>query len=386
MEKKTITRDNWLSSFGLIGVAKVNDFTFKLDEQSEKSSWIYNSLNLGIDCGETHGVVYTELLGGYSADGENVIYAHGKKDDGSDDFEQQIQVAWEDRNNDDVLEKIGDLCFLTVGLETTNKGKTYYKKFLSAYDAIAYIHDHLEDGTVVNVRGTLRYSMYNGNVQVRKNIQSIVLSKADDASKYNARFTQTLLLNSESAALKGDHIDKDRGVMFVDARVLDYAKEIDGTEIKGQFPFKKTFEYKMDFTKPEVCKKIMEKVFKIRKGVTQITFEGVFIEGGAVVTATLDDIPDDIKDLIECGVYTEEEALARCSTAGSREQHMILTKPYIRMIEGKPVLQRFDEKYTEEELSFDISSDDDDDDDDGVAPWNGADDTGDAMDWLNALE
>lgn len=385
MGKKTITRDNWMSSFTLIGVAKVNDFTFKLDEKSEKSSWCYNSLNLGIDCGEKHGVVYTELMGGYGIDSENVIYAHGKKDDGSDDFDQQIQVAWDDRNNEEVLENIGDLCFLTVGLETTSKGKTYYKKFLSAYDAIAYINEHLEDGTVVNVRGTLRYSVYNDNVQVRKTIQSIVLSKVDDVSKYGARFTQTLLLNSESAALKGDHIDKDRGVMFVDARVLDYVKEIDGVEIKGQYPFKKTFEYQMDFTKPEVCKKIMEKVFKIRKDVTQITFEGMFVEGGAVVTATLDDIPDDIKDLIECGVYTEEEALARCSTSGAREQHMILTKPYIRMIDGKPVLQRFDGKYTEDDLRFDLP-DDDEDEDDGVAPWNGADDTGDAMDWLNALE
>ena len=317
MGKKTITRDNWMSSFTLIGVAKVNDFTFKLDEKSEKSSWCYNSLNLGIDCGEKHGVVYTELMGGYGIDSENVIFAHGKKNDGSDDFDQQIQVAWDDRNNEEVLENIGDLCFLTVGLETTSKGKTYYKKFLSAYDAIAYINEHLEDGTVVNVRGTLRYSVYNDNVQVRKIIQSIVLSKVDDVSKYGARFTQTLLLNSESAALKGDHIDKDRGVMFVDARVLDYVKEIDGVEIKGQYPFKKTFEYQMDFTKPEVCKKIMEKVFKIRKDVTQITFEGMFVEGGAVVTATLDDIPDDIKDLIECGVYTEEEALARCSTSGA---------------------------------------------------------------------
>lgn len=387
MGKNAITKDNWLSTFNLIGAAKINDFTFKRDEQSEKSAWIYNSMNIGIDCGEAHGVVYAELLGGYSEDGENVIYAHGKHDDGTDDFEQQIQVAWEDRNDPDVMKTIGDLCFFTVGLELTNKNKIFYKKFLSAYDAIAYIQDHLEDGTVVNVRGNLKYSIYNDKTQVRKNITSIVLSKVEDPKDYNARFVQSVLLNSDSASLKADHVDKDKGVMFVDARVLDYVKEINGVEIKGQYPFEKQFEFKMDFTKPEICKKIMEKVFKIRKGVSQITFEGSFVEGGAVVTATLDDIPDDIKDLIECGVYTEEEALARCSTNGNREQRMVLTKPYIRKVDGGGVLQRFDEKYTEEELTFDLSNDDDESETDGVAPWTGSDDadSGDAMSWLDSL-
>ena len=73
-------------------------------------------------------------------------------------------------------------------------------------------------------------------------------------------------------------------------------------------------------------------MFKVKKGITQITFEGNFVEGGATVKATLDDIPDDIKDLIECGVYTEEEALARCSTNGKREQRMIFTLFSIRKV------------------------------------------------------
>lgn len=354
--KKIIEKSNWISNFNLVGAAKVNDdYTYKIDQQSEKSAWIYNSLNLGIDCGEKNGVVYTEMLGGYSADGKNVIYAHGKKDDGSDDFENQITVDWEDRFDEDILSSIGDLSFITVGLEKTDKDKTFYKKFLSAYDAIAYIQEHLTDGTVVNVRGNLKYSEYQGKTQVRKNITSIALSKAEDSSKYFARFTQSVLLNSDSTALKTENIDKDKSVIYVDTRVLDYVKEMNGVEVKGQYPFKKQFEFAMDFTKPDVCKKIMDKLFKVRKGVSQITFEGEFIEGGAVVTATLDDIPDDIKELIEIGVYSEEEAMARCSSSGNREQRMVLKKPYIRLVgeDKTPVLQRFDEKYTEDDLYLD---------------------------------
>ena len=384
-EKKVIEKDNWVSNFTLIGVPKINDYTFKIDEKSEKSSWIYNSMNIGIDCGEKFGTVYAEMMGGYSSEQPSAIFVHGKKDDGSDDFSQKITVDWDDRFDEGILETIGDLSFITVGLEKTTKGSTYYKKFLSAYDAIAYIKAHLEEGMVVNVRGNLKYSMYQDKVQVRKNITSIVLSKVDDASKYTARFTQTILIDKASASLK--NIDKDKSVMYIDARVLDYLKEYNGIEVKGQYPFAKQFEFEMDFSNEAQCKKIMEKVFKVKKGITQITFEGDLIEGGAVVTATLDDIPQDIKDLIDCGVYTEEEALARCSSNGNREQRMVLRKPMVRLIgeDKTPTLQKFEEKYTEEDLVLDYLYQESavvEEADEGETE---STDAGDGLDWLNSL-
>lgn len=354
---KVIKRENWVSNFTLIGKPKINDYTFKIDEISEKSNWRYSSLNLGVYCGEKFGVVYCEMMGGYSEEGSSVIYAHGKNDDGSDNFEEQIIVDWDDRNNEEILETIGDLSFITVGLEKTDKGKTFYKKFLSAYDAIAYIKEHIDEDTVVNVKGTLKYSTYNDKTQCKKVINSIALSKADDVSKYAARFTQSMLLDKDSANLKT--VDKEKGIMYIDARVLDYVKEINGNEIKGQYPFPKQFEYIFpDLSNAEQCKKIMDKLFKVKKGITQATFEGDLIEGGAVVTATLDDIPDDIKELIECGVFTEEEALVKCSSNGNREQRMVIRKPMIRLVgdDKQPVAQIFPEKYTEEDLVFDFNN------------------------------
>ena len=99
----------------------------------------------------------------------------------------------------------------------------------------------------------------------------------------------------------------------------------------------------------------------MKKGYTQITFEGDFIEGGAVVTATLDDIPQDIKDMIDCGIYTESEALVKCSSNGNRVQRMVLRKPLTRLVgeEKIAVLQIFPERYTEDDLIFDTSIEDD---------------------------
>ena len=393
-EKKTIVKKDWVSNFTLIGTPKISeDYTFKIDEKSEKSKWVYNSMNLGIDCGEKHGVVYAEMMGGYSEENENKIYAHGKKDDGSDDFESQIVVDWEDRFNDDVLEEIGDLSFITVGLEKTSEGKTFYKKFLSAYDAIAYIKEHLSEDMVVNVRGNLKYSSYNDNVQVKKNINSIVLSKADDSSKYKATFTQTILIDKDSASLKGDNIDKDKGVMFVNARVLDYLKEYNGIEVKGQFPYEKRFEFELNLENEKQCKTIYEKLFKVKNDINQITFEGEFVEGGAVVTATLEDLPQDIRDLVDMGVYTEEEACAKCTANGSRERRMVLKKPWIKLVgdDKTPVVQKFEKRFTEDDLYLDYlyknnNTTESPIPDDDELPFDADESSSDdSMSWLNNL-
>ena len=335
-------------------------------------------MNIGINCGEKFGVVYAEMMGGYSDERENVIYAHGKDEDGRDDFSKKITIDWEDRFNDDILEEVGDLSFINIGIEKTDKGNTYYKKFLSSYDAIAYLKEHLEEDMVVNVRGNLKYSTYQDNVQIRKNINSIVLSKVDDVSKYAARFTQTILIDKESTGK--ENIDTNKGVLYVDARVLDYLKEYNGIEVRGQFPYNVQFEFEMNFDNQEQCKKIMDKLFKVKKNVTQITFDGEFIEGGATVTATWDDVHEDIKELVDCGVYTKEEALSKCSSNGGRERRMILCKPYIKLIgEDKiPELQKFEEMYTEDDLVLDYLYENDGND---VSESSASED----LDWLNEL-
>lgn len=377
-----IVKKDWLSTFNVVGKAKVGDFTYKIDEHSERSKWVYNALNLGIDCGEKFGNVYCELMGGYSEDGQNVIYCHGKDSSGNDDFDSRVTVDWEDRFDDEVLDSIGDMCFITVGLEKTDKGKTYYKRFLSAYDAIAYVSEHLEDGMVINVRGNIKYSMYQDKTQVRKNITNIALSSVEDESKYYARFTQSILIDKYSASLKPGNIDKDKGVMYIDGKVLDYIKEYNGVEIKGQYPFSKQFEFPMDFSNEAQCKKIMDKLFKVNKGITQITFEGEFIEGNAVIQKTWDDVPDDIKELVEIGAYSKEEAIARCAGNRDKEQRMVIKRPLIRLIgeDKTPVIQKFDSRYTEDELDMSYLFGNDSNDE-------GIDDNedGNDMDWLKNL-
>lgn len=352
-DKKKLEKKNWISTFMLIGEAKVNDYTYKIDEKSEKSDWIYNHLNLGVDCGEKYGTIYSEMMGGYGSERDNVVYVHGKKDDGSDDFENRFTIDWDDRFDTEIIESIGSLCFMTVGLEKDKNGKVYYKKFLTSYDAILYIKQNLESGMVLNVKGNLKYSTYNDNTVVKKEINSVVLSKVDDSSKYSAKFTQTVLLQKDSIGKP----DKDKNIIPIYAKVLDYVKEMNGIEVKGNVPFNKAFEYEIDLTNKELVQKAIEKVFRVKKGVTEITFEGDLIESGALVTVTEADIPDDIKELIEIGAYTLEEALTKCTENTGKEKRMVLRKPVIKMVgdegEKTPVIQKFEQKYSEEDLLLD---------------------------------
>jgi hypothetical protein len=378
-----------IASFMLIGEAKINDYTFKIDEKSEKSDWVYNVLNLGVYCGETHGTVYAELMGGYGAERDNVVYVHGKKEDGTDDFENRFTIDWDDRFDDDILESIGDFCFMTVGLVKDKKEKVFYKKFLTPYDMIAYIKENLEDGTVVNVKGNLKYSIYNDETQTKKEITSVVLSKVDDGSKYCAKFTQTMLLSKDSMGKP----DKDKGVIPMYAKVVDYIKEWKGKKVKQNIPYSKTFEFEVDLTNKEMVEKIVAKLLKVKKDITEVTFEGDLVEGGALVTVTEEDIPDDIRALIDMGVYTLEEALTKCTVNTGREKRMIIRKPSIKMVEGKdgtktPVIQKFESKYTEDDLIFGfmlVEEKEDDDDNGDKAPFD-TDETKDSdSSWLDNL-
>ena len=362
-EKTPLNKTNWTQTFTLVGEAVVNDYTFKIDQHSDKSDWIYNQLNLNVNCGEKCGRVSSELMGGYGSErSNNVVYVHGKNEDGSDDFKNQYTIDFVDRFEESILEDIGSTCFITVGLEKDIKGQTVAKRFLTPYDAIAYIHEHLEDGMVVNVRGQLRYQIYNGNVQCRKEINSIFLSKAEPEN-YRASFVQTFLIDKDSVSK--DSIDKDKKRLYINAYVIEKFKEFNGWDltengkVKGGIfvPLRKTFEFDLGDRDNSNIVNLVNKVFKVKKGVTQATFLGEFVESGATVTATEDDLTDDIKEMIELGLYTLDEALATCSTNGARERRMVLTKPQIKNVgdDDNKVhqLQIFKEQYEEEDLQID---------------------------------
>ena len=343
------------AAFNLIGRVKVTDKTFNLDN-SYDSGWTDNSMYVGVDCGNGN-TVYAEMRSGFFPDKDNVIRAYSKDEKDDAGKSKSVEIAWEDRLDESLFDSISDSSFLTVGVEKDVKDKTVYKKFLTAYDAVEYLNEHLEDGMIVNVKGTIGYNEYEGNVSTKKEITSIVLSKIDDEADFKATFSQTILVDSKSIGKKND----DKGTMELAAYVVDYVgkPKIDGEkiEVKKNVTYPKTFEVAIN-ENPEITAKMLQRFFKPKKGkITEITVTGNLVEGGSTVNITEDDIPDDIKELIEMGLYSEEEAEKKIAVGnGNRERRMIIVKPDITYVgtgdDRKPTVAFEDGKYDEDDLYF----------------------------------
>lgn len=349
------------ASFTLIGKAKINDYTFDLDHEYD-SGWTSNNMNIGIDCGDGN-VVYAEMSGGYfpaKYNRDNKVYVHGVKVDDNgknvDDYENTFTIDWDDRNDSSILETIGKGCFITVGIEKDEKGNTFYKDFLTEYDAVQYLSEHLSDEIVVNVKGVISYETDGEKVYIKKKINNIALSKAE-SDKFKATFVQTILLDDGSIGKP----DKEKNTIPMSVYVVDYIgkPKINGQkiEVKKNFAIPVNMEFGIG-ENAELAAKQLSKFFKAKKNeIIEMTVEGNLVEGGSIVNITTDDIPDDIKELIEMGFYSEEEALAKCAVGNtSREKRMIITKPSITYIgEGdnrKPTVSRDDKKYKPTDLQF----------------------------------
>lgn len=353
-ERKALKKGK--AAFTLIGKAKVTDKTFNLDNDYD-SGWTDNQMYLGVDCGNGN-MVYGEMRGGFFPDDDNILRGFSKDDKDDDGKSKQVEIAWEDRFDEELLDTVSDTSFITVGVEKDVKGKTVYKKFLSAYDAVEYLNDHLEDEMIVNVKGNIGYSEYEDNVKVKKEITSIVLSKVEDETDFKAIFTQTILIDFDSIGKK----DLEKNTITLNAYVVDYVgkPKIDGkkVEIKKNVTYPKTFEIAIN-ENPEITAMMLRKFFKVKKkgNINVLTVMGNLIEGAAIVNITDDDIPDDIKELIKMGLYSEEEAKAKCAVGGNnRERRMVILKPDITYVgqddERKPTVAFEEGKYENSDLYF----------------------------------
>lgn len=379
-ERKALKKGK--ASFQLIGRAKVTDKTFNLDN-SYDSGWTDNQMYLGVDCGKGN-IVYGEMHGGFFPDDDNILRGFSKTDKDDTGKSKMVEIAWEDRFDEDLLDTIADTSFITVGVEKDVKDKTVYKKFLSAYDAVEYLSEHLEDEMIVNVKGNIGYSEYDDNVSTRKEITSIVLSKVESEYEkihevevkkaeeeedpnfnfteledfFKAKFSQMILLDSKSVGKK----DKEKGTIVLDAYVVDYVgnPKIDGKKVpvKQNVVYPKTFEIAVNENE-SLTDKMIQKYFKVSKKntINALTVVGDIIEGAAIVNITYDDIPDDIKELIEMGLYSEDEAKKKCAVGNNnREKRMVIIKPDITYVgEGddrKPTVALEEAKYEDTDLYF----------------------------------
>ena len=351
-------------NFTLIGKAKLGQYSFKIDEQSKKSAYIYSQANLTLKTKE--GEISASVMGGYNPEKDNVIYAFSKGD--KDNKGQSFTVSWEDRFDEEIIETVADMKLFKAGVSKKEDGSIEYVKFLHPYDFISHLEQHMVDGEVYVVRGELQYQEYNGEMQIKKNITSVTLAKeeiANDPETHEAKFSTTILTDSNFLGRP----DKETMTVPVDAYVADFFNEYQGQEIvrmvngnekKGlTMPVPKSFDFKIA-KDMEITKKLLKYLKPKRGAVTEIVMEGIFSKSEGELKGeelTIDDLNDDIKFMVEIGAYTLEEALGKVNFVYGeiKPEKMLLTRPAIKKIEGKDgsstlAVNYTPDKYNEEDL------------------------------------
>lgn len=354
-ERKALKKGK--ASFNLIGEVKLTDKTFSLNNEYN-SGWTDNSMYVGIDCG-IGNIVYAEMRGGFFPDQDNVIRAFSKTDKDDNGKSTQLEIDWEDRFDGDIIDEVAKTSLITIGIESDVKGRTVTKDFLSAYDAVEYLAEYLENGMVVNVKGNLRYSEYDGNVSVKKEITSIFASKMEEEN-YRATFTQQILVDNKGIG----KLDKEKNTVSLNAYVVDYVgkPKIDGEkyDVCQNVVFPRSFEFEMNSEHPELTGKILSKFFKPTKkdNLMTVTAVGNLIEGANIVEIQDEDINEEIALLFEANIWDKEsvENKGKAVGQGTREKRMVITKPDIIFVgdEGdkKPHVAYEDGEYTINDLYF----------------------------------
>lgn len=351
-------------NFTLIGKAKLGQYSFKIDEKSKKSSYIYSQANLTLKTKE--GEISASVMGGYNPEKDNVIYAFTKGD--KDNKGQSIVVSFEDRFDEEIIETVADMKLFKAGVSKKEDGSIEYVKFLHPYDFISHLEQHMVDGEVYIIRGELQYQEYNGELKVNKNITSVTLAKeeiANDPETHEAKFSTTILTDSNFLGRP----DKETMTVPVDAYVVDFFNEynkqeivrmVNGKEKNGlTMPVPKSFDFKIA-KDMETTKKLLKYLKPKRGAVTEIVMEGIFSKSQGELKSeelTIDDLDDDIKFMVEIGAYSLEEALGKVNFVYGEKtpEKMLLTRPAIKKVEGKDgsstlIVNYTPDKYNEEDL------------------------------------
>lgn len=220
-------------NFEFVGKAVVKPEAIKINAVSGTGSgWTYNRMDLGVKTKEGN-TAYASVQAGFfpPTTGKVTTIRAGLEED----FSTKKEVAFADRNDENIIANISNREFFKVGIEKDSEGKIIVKKFLSPYDAVLYVKEKLEDGTVIKVQGSVSYQIYKGRVSENREIKSIFVSDAEEKD-FHANEELEVLVTKNSA------IDIDNGLL--NCYVVDYAKEIgkhkltrvgsDGKEYKGK--------------------------------------------------------------------------------------------------------------------------------------------------------
>lgn len=346
-----------VSRFSAYGKVSISADTFPTDAVKAASGYTYKRVSFPVSVGDNN-TIYVQMMGGYSPK-KPVIYARNTDND-------PIEVNWDLRTNENILENIADRSFVKVRLEKDADGKLIEKKFLSEFDAITYMADHLKDGQQVYIGGDVEYRHYNGQIQRSFNMTTVALDENEDR-KPSAQLSQTYLIDNTSVDRDWEDQLEEKKQLVVNAYVPQYVGKHEGKQIKKTLAFPQQFVLKATDENMDKRKAIVKRFLLTDEDVVrELSLLCDLVDGYEESTGNVE-LSDDLKELIKLGFMTEEAAEKQMTIGGNRVRETVLVRPMLRRNNGQPELM-MEDKYAPEALVFLQAIMDDEEVDDPFPP------------------
>lgn len=357
------------ATFTLMGNAVVKGDALKGIQQKDGSTWRHVNSSFGVNTGEGN-TVYARIWGGYKTDNP-ILYKQSAEDN------KFFQIPWAERLKEERIESVAPYDIFRAGFERGEDGKLIVKEFLSEVDFEEYLREHLADGMPVRVRGEVEYSEYNDEINRRYNVQSVFLAesyKNKDGETVTpepmAQVRQTYLLDDGSLDRGWKRELEKEGSTIVRAFVPQYLSQqkVGGkyVDFKKTVPLAQAIVVKMkDATSEEELKskqKIIDMFFKVKRDtVREIVLINDINEGYDEATGV--EINKEMQELIDMGVFTEEDIKKQVTIRGNRVSELVFLQPAVTKNRdtGDVSLQLNDEKYSPDVLIRPIVDGEDDD-------------------------
>lgn len=306
---------------GVISVLPENTFQTGL-KGTKNTDYNYSRINMKME-DDKGGQFWLSAMDGFDAKKGRSIFANIKDGDG------QLEIQFADRNNEKILKNVDEKSFIKIGLRQVKnaEGKDIWetKSFLTLFDVIAFLKDRLETGMKLYVRGRLKYSLYNDNIQKNYEIQSIYILPETDNRPLGFTFNQNVLLTSDAV---NDSKWEDEGIVNVSSKIYTYK----GKDKKGNKEYQVLqlpLVVRAEEGKKEQVKRMIDKFLKVEGDtVRRIKLEGKYNIGYVAGNVTEDDLPEEAKELIEDGLYTLEEVMKLYANKDKVDE-MLVVRPVI---------------------------------------------------------
>ncbi len=342
------------SRFVIVGKAKVRQDSLSGGKLNDAGTWLGVRDSFLINVGENRQV-WASVSGGRSLS-RGVLFKRSARDEQGN--VENLQVPIEERFDESWMEMVSP------------DGKRYAelneedgrKVFLDDVDYSEYLQENLADETEVVVTGDVTYSKGKGDKWYRNyEVQNIYINKVDEKTgelkrKHDAFFEASYNFTLDSLPRTYMKDLQKEGKVKILGHHAHYLGQIPTDS--GYVDFKKTAPVpqlitfkanKNDESELAKAKKILDKLFSIKRGDVREVIFNIQINDGVDEASGVEVLTPELKDLIEMGMMTLDDAKRKLTVRGARVNELVFNG-VIPLVLGDKAMPWDDSRFAPEAL------------------------------------